>query len=224
MGQLARRLAGALGLCAALAALPRSDERQPLPLITQVDDPVLAHIWDRQRIPLATLQTRATSGHLVEVGGRSYVFLTRELFGYGPTPWIIGTYYDQEQVERELLRLLQAALAGAAVLVVALLAAVAFARLLGRPILGLARSAEAIRNLDLGSASPLKRSIVRELDDAGRAFRISVAIRLQRKNGLHQECEALAVGGVERCAVIEQILGEFNHGPLDRVVEDAAHG
>ncbi|MBM3546192.1 MAG: HAMP domain-containing protein [Alphaproteobacteria bacterium] len=145
-----------------------TDERQPLPRLDQVDDPILARVWDEKRAPLETLQRR-TESHLVEVDGRTYVFLTRELRGFGPTPWIIGTYLDQEDVERELLRLLRALLAGAGVLVVALIAAFGFARLLGRPILALARTAEAVRRLDLASATPLKRSVVRELDEAGRA-------------------------------------------------------
>ncbi|MSP47768.1 MAG: adenylate/guanylate cyclase domain-containing protein [Alphaproteobacteria bacterium] len=147
-----------------------TDERQPLPLLGQVDDPVLARIWDPKRIPLETLRARTTEGHLVDIDGRTFVFLVRELGGYGPTPWIIGTYFDQQDVERELLRLVRASLAGGAVLVVALIAAIGFARLLGRPIIALARSAEAVRSLDLAAARPLKRSVVRELDDAGRAF------------------------------------------------------
>ena len=147
-----------------------TDERQPLPLLAQVEDPILARIWDPKGFRLDTLRTRTTNGHQVEVDGRSYVFLTRELRGYGPSPWIIGTYFDEDDVDRELNRLLFASLAGAMVLVIALIAAVGFARLLGRPILALARSAEAIRSLDLASAQPLRRSVVRELDDAGRAF------------------------------------------------------
>lgn len=147
-----------------------TDERQPLPLLAQVDDPILARIWSPDRTALEPLRMGATQGHMVKVDDRTYVFLTRELRGYGPTPWIIGTYFDQEEVERELLRLVQASIAGGIVLVVALLAAIGFARLLGRPIIGLSRSAEAVRSLDLASAQPSKRSIVRELDDAGRAF------------------------------------------------------
>ncbi|MBL8689187.1 MAG: adenylate/guanylate cyclase domain-containing protein [Rhodospirillaceae bacterium] len=147
-----------------------TDERQPLPLLAQVEDPVLAQIWDPKGVRLEPLRLGSTEGHQVEVDGRTYIFLTRELRGYGPTPWIIGTYFDQQDVDRELLRLLQASLAGAAVLLVALIAAIAFARMLGRPILALARSAEAVRSLDLASSPPLRRSVVRELDDAGRAF------------------------------------------------------
>ena len=147
-----------------------TDERQPLPLLAQVEDPVLERIWDPKGVRFQQLRTSTTEGHQVEVAGRSYTFLTRELRGYGPTPWIIGIYFDQEDVDRELNRLMTASFAGAAVLVVALIAAVAFARMLGRPILALARSAEAVRSLDLAAASPLRRSVVRELDDAGRAF------------------------------------------------------
>lgn len=147
-----------------------TDERQPLPKLSQIDDPILAHIWDPKRSVLTPLSARSTEAHTIEVDGRTYVFLTRELRGYGPTPWFVGAYFDQQEVERELRRLTQASLAGAAVLVIALLAAVGIARLVGRPILHLARAAEAVRSLDLASARPLRRSVVRELDDAGRAF------------------------------------------------------
>jgi adenylate cyclase len=147
-----------------------TDERQPLPLLAQIGDPVLARMWDPARTPLEPLANRPTEGHVVEVDGRRYVFLTRELAGYGPTPWVMGVYVNQESVERELRRLLEASMVGAAVLVVALLAAFALARMLGRPILSLARSAEAVRNLDIAAARPLNRSTIRELDEAGRAF------------------------------------------------------
>ncbi len=147
-----------------------TDERQPLPSLAQIDDPVLARIWDPNRVAIKPLSLGATEVHMVDVGDTVYVFLTRELRGFGPTPWIIGTYFHQEDVERELRRLTQASLAGGAVLVVALLAAIGFARLLGRPILSLARAAEAVRSLDLAAAKPHRRSLVRELDDAGRAF------------------------------------------------------
>jgi len=147
-----------------------TDERQPLPLLGQIEDPILARIWDPQRVALDSLASGATDGHMVNVDGVSYVFLTRELRGYAPTPWIIGAYFDQQEIERELQRLIRAGLAGGAVLIVALVIAIGFARLLGRPILSLARSAEAIRSLDLAAVRPLKRSVVRELDDAGRAF------------------------------------------------------
>ena len=147
-----------------------TDERQPLPLLAQVEDPVLERIWDPKGVRLTPLRMDATESHQVETDGRTYIFLTRELRGYGPTPWIIGTYFDLEVIDRELHRLLMASLAGGAVLIIALAAAIAFARMLGRPILALARSAEAVRSLDLGAAQPLRRSVVRELDDAGRAF------------------------------------------------------
>lgn len=147
-----------------------TDERQPLPLLAQVEDAALEHIWDPKGVRIEPLRMGATSVHQIDVDGHTYVFLTRELRGYGPTPWIIGTYFNQAEVDRELNRLVMASLAGAAVLVVALIAAIGFARMLGRPILAFARSAEAVRSLDLAAARPLRRSVVRELDEAGRAF------------------------------------------------------
>jgi adenylate cyclase len=147
-----------------------TDERQPLPRIDQLDDPVLARVWDPKRVALDTFKSRTTEGHFVSVDDHTYVFLTRELRGYGPTPWVIGTYLDEDEVDAELNRLTRASLAGGIVLVIALLAAIGIARLLGRPILALARSAEAVRSLDLAAARPLPPSVVREFDDAGRAF------------------------------------------------------
>jgi class 3 adenylate cyclase len=147
-----------------------TDERRPLPLLAQIGDPVLARIWDAKRVTIEPLVKGSTQGHLIEADDNRHVFLTRELAGFGPTPWLIGVHVDLETVERELRRLLEASLAGAAVLVVALLAASGLARLLGRPILSLARSAEAVRSLDIPAAQPLSRSLIRELDEAGRAF------------------------------------------------------
>lgn len=145
-----------------------TEDRQ-LPTIRELGDPVLARIWDP---PVGVPQIdRALGplGHVVEAGGRRWVFVYRSLAGYGPEPWLVGQYFPIEDATADLDRLMNGAIVGA----ITLAAALAFAILMGvrmaRSIRTITTAAEAIERLEFDQ--PLhKRSRLREIDDAAHSL------------------------------------------------------
>ena len=100
-------------------------EDRPLPTIKEVDDPVLARIWDPPVRSPQIDQALGSFGHVVEAEGRRWVFVYRELRRYGPEPWLVGQYFPLEDATGDLDRLTNGAIVGAVTLAVALAAGVA---------------------------------------------------------------------------------------------------
>lgn len=148
------------------------DEERPLPRVTEIGDPVLFNIW---REGWQERRLIAGSGHQDRLGQDDYIYLYAPLTEYGDAPWMVGSYFAEEHIARQFLRMIQSAVGG----IVALILAVALAYLLGRalrqPIEDLAGAASAVRELHLDAVPGLPRSRFRELDDAGRAFNAMVA-------------------------------------------------
>ncbi|MEI6201277.1 MAG: hypothetical protein WCP68_04955, partial [Enhydrobacter sp.] len=122
-------------------------ENSPLPSIRDVDDPVLAHIWDP---PVRSAQfDRALGdlGHVVSINGRSWLFVYRALPKYGPKPWLVGQYSPLEDATADLDRLTNGALVGAATLAVAVVLALAMGLWMGRSIRTITSAADAIVRL-----------------------------------------------------------------------------
>ena len=155
----------------AQGGFPRSP-RQPLPALAQLDDPVLAAIWNsdtRSDLPLEL--SGGTQGHRVTVNGTSYVFLYRQMDLFGPVPWIVGTYFAEDaELGPEVSRLIFAGAAGLVILGVSMLAAVWMGRRLARPIAALSDAARGVGSLELLRVQELRRSRVREIDEAASAF------------------------------------------------------
>lgn len=148
-------------------------EDRSLPTIAEVGDPVLAKFWSQgaKRTVLNPLIDRALGdlGHVVEVEGRRWVFVYRELRLYGPEPWLVGQYSPIEEATGDLDRLTNGALVGAATLAVALLVALAMGLSMARSIRTITSAAESIERLEF--EHPLhKRSHLREIDDAGQSL------------------------------------------------------
>jgi class 3 adenylate cyclase len=141
----------------------------PLPSIKEVEDPILAHIWDPPVRSARMERALGDLGHVVSVDGRSWVFVYRSLPGYGPQPWLVGQYFPLEDATADLDRLTNGALVGAATLAVAVLLAIAMGLGIGRAIRTITTAAEAVERLDF--EQPVRRgSRVRELDDAGQSL------------------------------------------------------
>ena len=143
------------------------DDKHPLPTIENLGDPVLAAIW---RPPVRSRLTPGLrgSGHIVEVDGRQWVFLYREITIYGGK-WLVGRYFPIEVATQDLERLRWGVLGGGAALVGALLLAVIMGIRVGGSIRDLGTAAEALERLDF-TAVPRVHSRLRELDDAGEAL------------------------------------------------------
>ena len=150
---------------------PGLTQERPLPMLESFGDPVLAGIWrDAESQPLEIALPENTSGHWSDLYGQRYIFVHRELRGYGERPWQVGAYFRNTEVNAVLRRLMWAAAAGLATLVLACIAAVLLARHIARPIVRLAEAASRIGELELAEVSELPGSIYRELDRQANAF------------------------------------------------------
>ncbi len=146
-------------------------ESDPLPDLSETGDPVLAAFWQKERrYPLHIASESDLQGHVLGLFGDEYVFIYRDLPGYASLPWTIGTYFRSSEVDDELKRLMWAALAGLATLVVALAGAVWLGRRIARPVVETARAASRIGQLEISDTPALSGSMFRELNDQAKAF------------------------------------------------------
>ena len=147
---------------------PGLGPERPLPRVTEIGDPVLFEIWG------PSWQDRRlegeVSGHWNRLGDTRYLFLYQSLAPPLDPRWLVGSYFSVAAVDVQLERLFVAAGLGLVGLVVAALVAVWLGRRVSRPILQLAETANAIRTLDLDDLAPLRRSRLREIDQAAIAF------------------------------------------------------
>ncbi|WP_421996905.1 adenylate/guanylate cyclase domain-containing protein [Reyranella sp.] len=144
-------------------------EDRELPTIGEVDDPVLARIWSTPVRGAQIDRALGDVGHVVQAEGRLWVFVYRELKGYGPTPWLVGQYFPLEDATSDLDRLTNGAIVGAATLAVAAVLALLIGLSMVRSIRTITSAAEAIERLEFDQ--PFHRSSrLREIDDAGHSL------------------------------------------------------
>ncbi len=155
-------------------AWPRASDI-PLPGIEQIDDPVLANLWNESaRHELVLLRfSKHTKGHLVEIGGENYPVIYRELAGYADRPLLVGAYVRPGSTQGdEFVRLQITALVGLGILGLGVVAALFLGRRLAQPIAGLAEATRRVGALELSEVPIVPASRLRELDDAARAFNV----------------------------------------------------
>jgi class 3 adenylate cyclase len=141
-------------------------ESKPLPTIGEVDDPVLARIWDPPVHSPQIDRALGSVGHVEEAEGRHWVFIHREVHGYGPDTWLVGQYFPIEDATGDLDRLTNGAIVGAATLAAAALLALLMGISMARSIRTITSAAESIQRLEFDR--PFHRSSrLREIDDAG---------------------------------------------------------
>jgi adenylate cyclase len=144
---------------------------QPLPLLAETGNPVLAAMWAESDLSPISLGTSLRGVvREVEAAGQSWVIFYREVAGFGSQPWIVGTYLPASIAGAEIRRLWLALLLSGGCLVVAVAATFWLGRRMARPVEHLAEAARRIQKLDLTDMAPLPRSHIAELDHAARAF------------------------------------------------------
>ncbi len=142
---------------------------RPLPSLAEVGDPVLAAIWQQPLPDRAFAGALGNLGHVIELDGRRWVFVYREIAGYGPEPWLLGHYFPFEEAVRDIERLREGIWAGAGALLLALVLAAIMGVRMARAIRRLGASAEALERFEFDQA-PLTHSRLREIDDAAEAL------------------------------------------------------
>lgn len=146
-------------------------EERPLPTIKEVDDPVLASIWNPPVRNAQIDRALGNLGHVVEAEGRRWVFVYRELRRYSSQsePWLVGQYFPIEEATGDLDRLTNGAIVGAATLAVAFLLALLIGLSMARSIRTITSAAESIERLEFDRPFH-RRSRLREIDDAGHSL------------------------------------------------------
>ena len=105
----------------------------------------------------------------VELDDVWHLVLQRSLPRYGE--WTVGVHIDVESSEdRTVQHMVQAAAAGCAVLVVAVVLAVLVGRRISRPVRAIAAAARVVEGNRLDDVRTLRPSWIREMDDANRSF------------------------------------------------------
>ena len=150
---------------------PGLSEQRPLPRLIEFTDPVLSEIWSpRRNRGIEASITGKVASRVVDFAGNTYVFLFRDLKGYGDRPWIVGTYLHFEDVGAQIDRLGIVPRLGLVVIVAALLIAVVLGRALSRPVRQLAQVATQVRELNFHNLRSLPTGLFREMNEAAAAF------------------------------------------------------
>ena len=161
-----------------------ADANVALPRLDALDDPVLTMLARgdvEEDRTLARHRPRGSASRVLSLpkeGRPEYTLIIRRIAGYGPAVWTLAQQFRSEDVAAPAVRLLTTAIAGLAILVVAVGLALWLGRRMTRRIGGLARAAESLRTLDFANAADVPDSRFRELAHAGQAFNaMMVALR-----------------------------------------------
>ena len=144
-------------------------EDKPLPTIKEVDDPILANIWDPPVRSPRIDKALGSFGRIILAEGRQWLFVYREISRYGPDPWLVGQYYPLQDETGDLDRLTNGAMVGAATLAISIVLAMLMGLSMARSIRTITSAAESIERLEFDSPFH-RRSRLREIDDAGQSL------------------------------------------------------
>lgn len=149
---------------------------QPTVSLSRIGDPALQALAQREPVPgFAAAAAQGVEVSAIENGNQVQIVFTKRIAGYSDRDWLIGAYLPLQQVNAELLRLRDAALAGLATLVLAVVAAIGLARVIARPIRRVAASANRVAALQLNDVAPIPGSHIRELNEQATAFNAMLA-------------------------------------------------
>ncbi len=150
-------------------------QEKPLPLISDVGNDVLASIWNQVVDEMPYLLDDSTvQGHVVSGAEDDYIYLYKELFSVGQTPWIVGVAFRSSDVDLTFKRLVWAGVLSLAILIFALVVALLVVRATVRPLGNLAQASQAVSGLEFEGLKPLPGSAFRELDIAAKTFNTMV--------------------------------------------------
>lgn len=143
-----------------------------LPL-QDLGDPVINSIWrdDAEQMGEANDPFLANGGAVrVKADGRRYFAVYQWTYGYDSVPWIVGVYFEWDEIVDEIRQLSKALAASVLVLMASLWLSWKLGKHLTRPV---HRLSQAARDLELHrpeQVAKLPRSMIAEMDDASVAF------------------------------------------------------
>ena len=145
----------------------------PLVPVAELGDPVLVALlqpggWE----PLGLRRLKSARGGHVRVDGEPYMYVVRDIDGFGAQPWTLGVYLDPVSggQRAQMMDLAVSVAAGLAVLVLAVLAAAFSGRYLARSVQALGEAARAVREERLEEMPKFRLSGILEFDEARQSF------------------------------------------------------
>ncbi|MEM7403807.1 MAG: adenylate/guanylate cyclase domain-containing protein [Pseudomonadota bacterium] len=149
---------------------PLSNERNPLPVLRDIPDKVLASIWRADRRRLRSFKFPGYSAHSLHVDGQGYFYFYGNFEGHGGQPWLVGVHTRANTLLAEFRRLATAAVAAVVVVLLAMAGVVFLGRRLSRPVLTLADAAVEVSQHGPHEIAPLPGSRILEINTASQAF------------------------------------------------------
>lgn len=155
-----------------LAGRPaKISDQAPLPLLSDIVGTPLSHIWSANRMrKIEADLVNDLEARVVTTDGESYVFLFRELDGFGEEPWYVGSYFTLDGLAPQLTRNSVVIAICLAIIGLGVIAALVLGRLISRPIRQLAVAADRLNHWDFDGDQRLSASIFREINEANAAF------------------------------------------------------
>lgn len=145
--------------------------RGPTIPLDHFSDPVLA-AYPMRQIFNSFIEEKRTPIEIsnVDVEGKDYAIITKQITGYGPRIWTIGAYYPLANYMNELERIFYSILAGIIALIFAIFVSWWLGRRLSKPIRQIAKAATHISALDFDQVQFIPRNFIREIHDQAIAF------------------------------------------------------
>jgi class 3 adenylate cyclase len=154
----------------------------PLLGLSEIGDPVLAHLSDATPRPMSSVESvPGTEAFQIGMPGGDVHLVYRELDAGTERNWRVGTHYRGSLGEAEMRKLQITAGLGLVVLLLALILTLAVGRWLSQPMRHLAAAAAIIEREDFEAFRRLEHSLVAEFDRAAGAFNAMVTGLIERE-------------------------------------------
>ncbi len=149
---------------------------QPLPLIDDLGDGVLAHLKDAEPVHLIDVSNVRGAGlGKILWRGAVYLVVTQELrYTFGGKRVTVGAYRRADEVNAPLEHFMRSLWLAFAVLAIALIGAVVLGHAIARPVRRVSGSAARIGRVDFQAVEDIPGSLIAELNDLAVSFNAMV--------------------------------------------------